>query len=175
MKSRFLYLAAGLLLALGILAGCALPQAVAEPSPTPAPTDNSPFGESANNPGFCPANLATPVQSSMIRSVTMAKKISEDNSPVDPTNEFGATDMLHAVVAIDNAPAGTRFKAVWVVVDIGDPSTCNTKIAEYEITTEGTRNIDFNVSPEPSWPAGKYKVEFYINGALDREESYTIQ
>jgi hypothetical protein len=168
----------GLLLIMAVQVACVLPVNLAAPTTAPAAavTATSPFGENSDNPGFCPANLATPAKSAVISAVTMAKNVEGDNkTPVDPTNEFSAADTLHTVVSIVDAPLGTRFKAEWIVVDIGDPSTCNTKIADYEIVTEGTRNIDFSLDPEPSWPVGSYKIELSINGVLDRVENYTIK
>jgi len=178
MRLRMKMIVAGLLALLAVQLACALPLSPANPTTVPAPaaTATSPFGANAADPGLCLANIATPQKSSVIQSVTMAKKVEADSmNPVETGSQFAPTETLHTVVAIDNAPMGTRFKAEWIAVDIGDPAACNTKIAEYEIVTEGTRNIDFSLSPEPSWPAGSYKIQILINGVLDREENYTVK
>lgn len=178
MRFRIKMMFPALLALLAVQLACALPLSPANPTTVPAPaaTATSPFGANAADPGLCLANLATPQKSNVIKSVTMAKKVEADSmNPVDVGSQFAPTDTLHTVVAIDNAPMGTRFKAEWIAVDIGNPATCNTKIGEYEVVTEGTRNIDFSLSPEPSWPAGSYKIQISINGVLDREENYTVK
>ena len=86
MKNRPVMLVLGLLMILAAQLACALPLNNAAPKPTQ--TSASPFGKSTDNPGFCPANLATPVNSSMILSAVMAKNVEGENkNPVDPTSD----------------------------------------------------------------------------------------
>jgi hypothetical protein len=105
----------------------------------------------------------------IVQKVTMALDTrGEEKVPENETDVFKPTDTLHAVVAIANAPANTRFKASWYLVksDSGE-FTPNTLIDTTEITTEGTRNIDFMLTPTAAMPAGSYRVEFMVNGVED--------
>lgn len=154
-----------------------VPTATSAPTATHLPAPTLPLGNTPAEPEFCPAVDQPPAPSGLITTLTLARGTEgETKNPVDVTTTFGASDTIHAVATIQNAPQGTVFKAVWWAVTIpADPTACNMKITEYEITTEGTRNIDFSLTPDSSWPAGTYKVEIYVNGALDQVAHYSVQ
>src|SRR5574340_476483 len=82
-------------------------------------------------------------RASVIKIVTMAKDTQgAEKEPANPTTVFQADSVFHAVVAIQDAPAGTTFKAAWYVTNVGDAAAPNTLIDATELTTSGTRNID---------------------------------
>ncbi|GAP08664.1 hypothetical protein ATHL_03570 [Anaerolinea thermolimosa] len=153
------------------------PTSTGAPTATFLPAPTLPLGNTPAAPEFCPAVDQSPAPSGIITTLTLARGTEgEAKNPVDVTTTFGASDTIHAVATIQNAPRGTVFKAVWWAVTIpDDPAACNMKITEYEITTEGTRNIDFSLTSDSSWPAGTYKVEIYVNGTLDQVAHYSVQ
>jgi hypothetical protein len=109
----------------------------------------------------------------IITGITMAlgtKGIEKE--PENATNVFKPTDTFHAVVSIADAPQNTRFKASWYLVksDSGDFAP-NTHIDTTELTTEGTRNIDFTLTPTNPVPPGTYRVELWVNGVLDPSQT----
>lgn len=111
-----------------------------------------------------------------IQGITLAKGVTGDEmTPVDATTVFAPTDTIHAVVQIVDAPTGTKFKAVWLVTDVGDAAAPNTQIAEYELTAEGSRNLDFTLAPNNQWPAGTYRAEIYVNGNLTQTAKFSVQ
>ena len=151
------------------------------PAPDPAATlpvtsGSNPLEQTAD-PALCPANnVSQPSPSGIIDSVTLAHGVEGDEqAPVDVSDTFSPPDTVHAVVSVIDAPVGTQFKATWKVVDIGDPTSCNTVITEYEIETDGTRNIDFSLIPNSDLPAGSYKVEISVNGTLDQIAFFSVQ
>ena len=181
MRPRFLRFILPALVLLLAQAACALPANTAVnqtlPTATLLPASGSnPLG-GTDNPAFCPANnLMAPKPSGLIDAVTTAHGVEGDNkTAVEPSDIFSPGDIVHAVVSVKDAPLGTRFKATWKVVDIGDPSTCNTVLAEYDVETDGTRNIDFSLTPDSNLPAGSYKVEIAVNGTLDKIAFFTVQ
>lgn len=112
-----------------------------------------------------------PAPSGLITSVTMAKGTSGDTKdPVNPTMVFGTTDVIHAVAKTNNAPDGTQFKAIWYAV-----VNSNQVLTTTPVTTGGTVNIDFQLSPTTTWPAGAYQVEIYVNGTLDQVVNFSVQ
>jgi len=113
-----------------------------------------------------------------ISQAVLAKDVKGDNfEPVDPTSTF-ATDqpVINLVVTVANAPSETKVKTVWTAVDVGDAAPANTKIDEAEVTMDDSGNAHFTLSLPNSgtWPAGKYKVEIYLNDKLDRTLEYTV-
>lgn len=177
--SAFLFASAQGLLSFGSATLTATPtlQSIATPAlvtvtpPRPQPSPTRPQ----------PTTIArtTPTPSSGISSVVMAKDTQGDaKDPVDITAAFAPTQKIfHAVVAVVDLPANTKLKAIWYVVDVGSAAAPNSKIDEFELTTDGTRNVDFTLTVGPSgrWPVGRYKVEIYMNGSLERTVNFRVQ
>jgi hypothetical protein len=120
--------------------------------------------------------VTAPKASSVISKVTMAEDVQGDKGdPVNPTTTFKPQATFHAVVAIENAPKDTQLKVAWYAVDVGEAASPNTEIDSYELSADGTRNIDFTLKPKTQWPVGKYRVEIYLNGNLDRTVEFSVK
>ena len=118
------------------------------------------------------------VSTANITSATLSKDVKGNAfEPVDPTSTFPVNQpVIHLVANVANAPEGTKVKSVWTAVDVGDVAPANTKIAETEIVLNSDGNAHFTLSIPTSgaWPAGKYKVDVYLNDKLDRTLEYTV-
>jgi hypothetical protein len=160
---------------------------VAAPPPTPTPSPRPPTStpvpptRTPSAPSTSPASQTCPPlppaavhPSGVISNVTMALDArGTTKDPVNPTTVFPPTATFHAVVATQNAPANTMFTATWFATDIGAPD-CNVEIETAELTTDGTRNIDFTLSPKTVWPNGTYRVEISVDDVLDQVVSFTV-
>jgi hypothetical protein len=114
--------------------------------------------------------------SGLITEVVLAKgSDSVSAAPVDPTTVFGSSSVIHATVKINNAQANTKFTAAFYVVDVGSAAAANSVITSTDITADGTRYLDFTLTPTSSWPPGKYRVDISVNGQLDQTVPYTVQ
>lgn len=114
--------------------------------------------------------------SSPVTSVTMALGISgEEFTPVNQTDIFKPADIIHAVVRVENAPADTTLSASWIAVDVGNAAEPNTLITSTDIKVEGTRNVDFTLTPSKTFPEGKYQVDISVNGVFDSSKSFMIK
>lgn len=123
-----------------------------------------------------PTATIAPKSSGLISSVTMARDTKgEDKEPVNPTTTFQAKSIFHAVVALKSAPDNSRITAVWYVVDVGNAAAPNTKIDSTDLTTNGTRNINFSLTPTDSWPVGTYRVDILVNGVLDQTVNFSVK
>jgi len=126
--------------------------------------------------GDCPSVNLTPSPSGLIEKVTMAEDTSgEERNPVNPTSTYAGSATCHAVVALGEAPANTTLRAVWFAADTFGVADCNTQINAYELTTDGTRNIDFSLTPESTWPPGSYRIEVYVNNVLDQAVTFAVK
>ncbi len=121
------------------------------------------------------ATARSPKPSGYVNNVTLAENTTGDKEPVNPTIVFKPTAVIHAVVRSQSAPANTKFKASWYVVDVGNAADPNSLITETELATDGSRNIDFSISPPDNWPAGTYRVEISVNGALDTVKTFSVK
>ena len=116
-----------------------------------------------------------PKSGGLITNVTMALGADGENyDPVDPSIIFGPAATIHAVVAVKKAPDATKFSAKWFATDIGEVDEPNKLVDEYEITSGGSGNLDFSLSPDTTFPEGNYRVEIYVNNKLDQLEEFSI-
>ncbi len=131
--------------------------AVVAPAPTPLPT-----APQATSCPPIPTPIVTP--SEIITGVMMALDVdAETKEPIHPTTKFSPVHVFHAVVGVDDAPAGTTVTATWYATDLGDTSTCNVRLYSTDIVVDESRNIDFTLESETPWQAGKYRVEIAVN------------
>jgi hypothetical protein len=124
------------------------------------------------------AGCSFSVSTANITQAVLARDVKGDTfEPVDPTSTFPTDQaVINLVVTVANAPSDTKVKTVWTVVDVGDAAPANTQIDEAEVTLDasGTTHFTLSVPNSGVWPAGKYKVEIYLNDKLDRTLEYTV-
>ncbi|MGE5138489.1 MAG: J domain-containing protein [Rudaea sp.] len=132
-----------------------------------------------------PSPLATPVQAptlvtasdpsvSFVTELVMARSTEGENfTPIDVTDTFAPDSTLHAVVTLTDAPS-TAFRSVWYFEDPSDPTASNRKLGEFELTSEGSRNLDFTLKPKTEWNEGTYRVEIYAGAVLARSARFTV-
>ena len=86
------------------------------------------------------------ISTANITNATLSKDVQGDKfEPVDPTTTFPADQpVIHLVANVANAPEGTKVKAVWTAVDVGDVAPANTQIAETEVVLELRRQRAFH-------------------------------
>lgn len=123
-----------------------------------------------------PAQAVKPQPSGYVGGVVMAEDTKGANfDPVNPTVTFKPSATFHAVLTLQNAPANTKFTATWYVVDVGGAAPPNSEVKSTEITTDGSRNIDFTLKPAATWPVGSYRVEISVNGVLDTVKTFSVK
>ena len=89
------------------------------------------------------------------------------------TSVFSPQDTFYVLVDLANAPDDTTVKAAWTAVE-AEGVEPNFFIDEAEITS-GSNTLTFNLSNDSPWPTGKYKVDLYLNGELDRTLEFEVQ
>ncbi len=105
--------------------------------------------------------------SDIVMSVTMALDVKgEDKEPVNPTTVFPPSATFHAVVLVEDASTRTTVTATWYATDLGELSSCNTKLFKSDVIVDDTRNVDFSLTSKIPWPDGVYRVEISVDGAL---------
>jgi hypothetical protein len=93
-----------------------------------------------------------------------SKQVNEKKEAVDLTSVFEATDKIHCVVRLANAPSSTKIRAQWYAVNAQGQKP-NEKLDETTMNEIGANNIiDFNYTPSPDGlPAGNYRVDIFLN------------
>jgi hypothetical protein len=109
-----------------------------------------------------------------IKDIHMAKD-DGNGAPGDETNSFETSDRtIHCVVDLKEAKSGTKMKFSWWIVDAD--GTQNQKIKDIDYSTRAFENVvHAHLTLPQDWPQGKYKVQVYINGDLDKTVNYTVR
>lgn len=111
---------------------------------------------------------------SAIKDMYMAKD-DGNGKPGDHTNTFEPGDRtIHCVATLKESKAGTGMKFSWWIVDAD--GTQNKKIKDIDYSTKTLENvIHGHLTLPQDWPKGKYKVQVYVNGNLDKTVNYTVE
>ena len=109
-----------------------------------------------------------------IKDIHMAKD-DGNGAPGAETDSFDPSDRtVHCVATLKSAKSGTQKTFAWWIVDAD--GTKNQKIKEIDYSTKALENIVHGHLTLPQdWPAGKYKVQVYVNGDLDRTVLYSVK
>lgn len=108
-----------------------------------------------------------------ISSADLAKKLPDGNTEKIGTTFHPVDGPFHLLVVVANAPEGTKVKASWFSTETGNDK--GTLIDENEITLGNETDIDFNLSLPRPWPVGKYRVDLFLNGKLDRSIPFDVK
>ncbi len=164
MKRHPAYLAAGLLL-FAVLA-CNL-------------SKNSNNSNNSNKNSNANANKATPQPTRAANAEVYVDKIymAEDNNGKagDETTSYAPGDRtVHCIIDLNKAKKGTQVRFIWKAVDVSGSQ--NEEIKTIDYTTNSFENkVHGHLTLPRDWPTGKYRVEVYINGALDKTVDYTVE
>jgi hypothetical protein len=93
-----------------------------------------------------------------VTEVTLGRAIGGDKAISDRTDNFRPNDTIYASVATDGSAPTATLRAKWTFEDS-------------QLVNESTRTIApqsrertaFHISKPDGWPAGKYKVEVFLN------------
>jgi hypothetical protein len=108
-----------------------------------------------------------------IKDIHMAKD--NKGKPGDKTDSFEPGDRtIHCVATLKESKSGTDMKFSWWIVDAD--GTKNKKVKDIDYKTGALENIIHgHLSLPQDWPSGKYKVQVFVNGDLDRTVNYTVE
>lgn len=108
-----------------------------------------------------------------IKEIHMAKD--DGGQPGDKTDSFEPGDRtIHCVATLKESKSGTVMKFSWWIVDAD--GTKNKKVKDIDYSTSALENvIHGHLTLPQDWPKGKYKVQVYVNGNLDKTVNYTVE
>jgi hypothetical protein len=108
-----------------------------------------------------------------VEKISMAKDNNGD--PGETTDTFAPSDhTIHCVAELNKAKKGTQIKFVWKAVDV--PGRTSEEIKSIDYSTRSFENkVHAHLTLPTDWPKGKYEVEVWVNGALDKTIQYTVE
>lgn len=108
-----------------------------------------------------------------IDKIHMAKD--KNGDPGETTTTFKPGDhTIHCVVTLNKAKAGTVVEFVWFATDVAGSKSESIKKLDYT-TTAAETEVRGHLTFPNDWPKGTYDVEVYVNDALDKTVSYTVE
>lgn len=125
------------------------------------------------------ANKATPQPTRAANAEVYVDRIymakDKNGDPGEETTSFAPSDrMIHCVISLNKAKKGTEVRFIWKIVDV--QGSKNEEIKTIDYTTRSFENkVHGHLNLPKDWPTGKYRVEVYINGSLDKTIDYTIE
>lgn len=125
--------------------------------------------------GKCPPATTQPHKpTGLLAQAIMAEGAGANNEPVNRTGEFLSKEVIFAIVTVANAPANTKFRAVFFAVEAGDGAQCNVKLGESEQIASGSKNLVFKLQQSKDWLLGTYRVDIYVNDILDHTANFVV-
>ena len=109
-----------------------------------------------------------------IKEIHMAKD-DGNGAPGDETDTFDPGDRtIHCVTVLKEPKAGTRMRFAWWIVDAEGKQ--NQKVKEIDYTTKAAdQMVHGHLALPQDWPSGKYKVQVYVNGDLDKTAFFSVR
>jgi len=104
-----------------------------------------------------------------VSQVDVGRSLTGDKMIGDRTDSFKPTDTIYASIVTEGTSSAATLKARWTYQDaqVVDEST-------QTIAPSGEARTEFHVSKPDGWPAGKYKVEVFLNGAPVATKDFSV-
>jgi hypothetical protein len=105
-----------------------------------------------------------------VTEVSLGRAVGGDKAVTDRTDTFKPTDTIYASVATDGSATSATLRAKWSFED-------------GQIVNESTRTIapnnkertEFHIAKPDGWPAGKYKLEVFLNDQPTQTKSFDVR
>lgn len=119
------------------------------------------------------SSAAGPLDTGIIKEIHMAKDNGSEEPGEESTSFSPADHTVHCVIKLNEAKARTKLKFSWWIVD-ADGSQ-NERIKDIEYTTRALESIvHAHLTLPQDWPKGKYKVDVYADGNLEKTVNFTV-
>lgn len=161
-RNRMHYAVAAALVASLVLAGCKKKEETVAMTPPPMASEPAPM-PAATMPSASTAPLS-------VIAVDLGNAVDSDNKITHPMSTFGTGDTLYASVTTDGMASNAPLTATWTYQD-GQQVGTETKT----LSTGGPATTEFHASKPGGWPAGKYKVEVSLNGAVVQSRDFEVK
>lgn len=130
---------------------------------------NKDAGTAADSATMAPA----PAASASVSDIALGKSVTADNKIANATTSFGARDTIYASVTTENASPGSSLVAKWTYQD-GQVVDSTSQAIAPSSAGGSTSVTEFHISKASAWPAGNYKVEFFLDGSSVGSKDFSI-
>lgn len=105
-----------------------------------------------------------------VTDVSLGRAIGGDKAVTDSTDKFRPNDTIYASVATDGTAQSATLRAKWTYEDgqtVNDTSRT--------IAPSGRERTEFHITKPDGWPAGKYKLEVFLNNESRETKTFEVQ
>ena len=116
-------------------------------------------------------NTGTPSNTALrVTDVTLGRAVGGDKAITDRTETFRANDTIYASVATEGAASSATLRARWTFEDgqVVDEST-------RKIAPNNRERTEFHISKPNGWPAGKYKLEVFLDDRSAETKNFDVR
>lgn len=114
-----------------------------------------------------------PAASASVSNIELGKSVTADNKIANSTTSFGARDTIYASVTTENASPGSTLSAKWTYQD-GQVVDSTSQAIAPSSAGGSTSVTEFHISKGSAWPAGNYKVEFFLDGSSVGSKDFSV-
>ena len=105
-----------------------------------------------------------------VTDVSLGRAIGGDKAITDGTDKFHPNDTIYASVATDGAASSATVRAKWTFED-GQTVDESTRT----LAPGGRERTEFHIAKPNGWPAGKYKLEVFLNDQSAETKTFEVQ
>jgi len=105
-----------------------------------------------------------------VADVSLGRAIGADKAVSDSTDKFRPTDTVYASVATDGTAQSATLRAKWTFEDGQTVDESSRTIAP-----SGRERTEFHIAKPSGWPAGKYKVEVFLNDQSAGTKTFEVE
>jgi len=105
-----------------------------------------------------------------VTDVTLGRSVGGDKAITDRTETFKPNDTIYASVATEGSAPSATLRAKWSFEtgQLVDESTRT-------IAPNNKERTEFHISKPDGWPAGKYKLEVFLNDQSADTKSFDVR
>ena len=105
-----------------------------------------------------------------VSQIDIGRSLKADKTINDNTDSFKPNDTVYASIATQGTSATTTLKARWTYQDGQVVDESNQTIAP-----TGDARTEFHISKPDGWPAGKYRLEVFLNGSSVATKEFEVK
>src|SRR5687767_5521177 len=105
-----------------------------------------------------------------VTDVALGRAIGADKAISDSTDKFRPNDTIYASVTTDGSAPSATLRAKWTFEDGQAVDESSRTIAP-----NNRERTEFHISKPNGWPAGKYKLEVFLNDQSVETKTFEVQ
>jgi len=105
-----------------------------------------------------------------VTDVSLGRAVGSDKAISDSTTNFRPNDTIYASVATEGTAVSGTLRAKWSFED-GQTVDESTRT----LVPNGPERTEFHISKPNGWPAGKYRLEVFLNDQPASAKSFEVK